>query len=166
MRKPAPAVSAAYFTALVAGILFQGLYALWPNALTAVLAPVDHSVWELSKLGFWPCVPAVLLMWTRRSCRAWRKNDLLLLLSAPVAMFAVACLLQFCFPAVSGTVYTLCWVALLSAFFYLFCVLEPIAGRLLPWLLLALLMGGLYILFTFFPPDSTLFLDQYAQLSG
>ena len=40
--------------AVLGGAALHFLYNVWPNPLTAVLAPVNESVWEHLKLLYWP----------------------------------------------------------------------------------------------------------------
>lgn len=54
-----------YLTALAAIAAGSGLhflYDLWPNALTAVFAPVNESVWEHLKLLYWPFLAAAFFL--------------------------------------------------------------------------------------------------------
>ena len=45
--------------AVLGGAALHFLYDVWPNPLTAVLAPVNESVWEHLKLFFWPTLAAL-----------------------------------------------------------------------------------------------------------
>ena len=51
-------------TAMGSGLHF--LYDLWPNILTALISPVNESVWEHFKLLFWPTLLSAFFL-TRRS---------------------------------------------------------------------------------------------------
>ena len=44
--------------ATVAGAALHFLYDAWPNPLTALVSPVNESVWEHLKLLFWPMLAA------------------------------------------------------------------------------------------------------------
>ena len=46
------------------------LYALWPNALTALIAPVNECVWEHLKLLFFPPLPVLpgIRLYSRLFC--------------------------------------------------------------------------------------------------
>lgn len=62
-----------FFLTAAAGAALHFLYDLWPNALTAILAPVNESVWEHLKLLFWPFLLACpfLVQRGRNAQRAW-----------------------------------------------------------------------------------------------
>ena len=48
--------------AVLGGAALHFLYNVWPNPLTAVLAPVNESVWEHLKLLYWPMLAAALVL--------------------------------------------------------------------------------------------------------
>ena len=48
--------------AVLGGAALHFLYDVWPNPLTAVLAPVNESVWEHLKLLYWPMLAAALVL--------------------------------------------------------------------------------------------------------
>lgn len=50
-RKP---LVVGFVLAVLAGLGLHGLYDLWPNGVTALLAPVNESLWEHIKILFWP----------------------------------------------------------------------------------------------------------------
>ena len=76
-----------FFLTAAAGAALHFLYDLWPNALTAILAPVNESVWEHLKLLYWPFLAA-------DSRRSWCAL-LIGVLAAPVlllgAYYPLAC---------------------------------------------------------------------------
>ena len=51
-----------FFLTTLAGSALHFLYTFCPNALTAVLAPVDESIWEHGKLILWPGVLSAALL--------------------------------------------------------------------------------------------------------
>ena len=51
-----------FCTAAACAALLYGLSVRFPNPLTQALSPVNASPWELGKLAFWPCLPAVLAL--------------------------------------------------------------------------------------------------------
>ena len=61
----------AWAAATLAALLLRGLYARWPNPLTALLSPAAGQAWEPLKLLFWPCLAAAWGL-TRRAAEPWR----------------------------------------------------------------------------------------------
>ena len=143
----------------LAGCLLHGVYALWPNALTALFSPVRESIWEHLKILAWPYLAAAaVLTWDRPSgIRPWLLS--LLLLCAGMLIFGylyhvvlggepfwpdlvlylLLLLLGFWFPRrFSGPFEGMKWKL-------------PLAGVLVLILLLAL--------FTLSPPEPLLFVD-------
>lgn len=53
---------AAFVLSVLAGSALHFLYDVWPNALTAVFAPVNESVWEHLKLLYWPFLAASFVL--------------------------------------------------------------------------------------------------------
>ena len=51
-----------FLSAAACAALLYGLSVRFPNPLTQALSPVNASPWELGKLAFWPCLPAVLAL--------------------------------------------------------------------------------------------------------
>ena len=147
MRKLPKKLLTAFVVTTLAGACLHFLYVLLPNPVTALLAPVNESLWEHLKIFFWPYLAAALLL-TRggeRGCRApWMLSALLL-----------------------------CVVMLCAGYFY-HIILGGAAGFLLPGvfchvgertgvrdiiLLLTVTMAGAIAIFTFLPPDHILFTD-------
>ena len=56
MSRISKAALLAFAVATLAGTCLHFVYALFPNGLTAVLAPVNESIWEHLKILVWPCV--------------------------------------------------------------------------------------------------------------
>lgn len=81
MRKLPKKLLTAFVVTTLAGACLHFLYVLLPNPVTALLAPVNESLWEHLKIFFWPYLAAALLL-TRggeRGCRApWMLSALLL----------------------------------------------------------------------------------------
>lgn len=72
MRKLPKKLLTAFVVTTLAGACLHFLYVLLPNPVTALLAPVNESLWEHLKIFFWPYLAAALLL-TRggeRGCRA------------------------------------------------------------------------------------------------
>ena len=83
MSRLSKAALITFVVATLAGSCLHFLYALWPNGLTALLAPVNESLWEHVKILYWPCLLSGVLLVRRepeslgarasrlRSCWAW-----------------------------------------------------------------------------------------------
>ena len=48
--------------AMLAGCVLHFLYHWWPSPVTALVAPVNESLWEHIKLVFWPYLAAALIL--------------------------------------------------------------------------------------------------------
>ena len=161
MSKPSKGLLWALAAATLAGACLHFLYALWPNPVTAVLAPVNESLWEHGKILFWPYLTAMLVL-TRNGppgCRTpW-------LLTAPLlvgAMLGAGWLYHFTLGGEAMAVDIGLYVVLMAAGFLLPEALSAAAERPLLGVLgvLAVLaLGAALVLFTFLPPDCPLFLD-------
>ena len=83
--------------AVLGGTALHFLYDVWPNPLTAVLAPVNESVWEHLKLLYWPFLAAAFVLARGADDARGRWCGLLvgLLAAILVAMivYCIACLL-------------------------------------------------------------------------
>ena len=149
----------ALFATILAGCLFHFLYALWPNAFTALLSPTCESIWEHLKILIWPYLTAALVLtWNRPTgIRPWLLSLLILcsgMLAAgylyhillggrsfwfDFALYLLLLLFGFWFPQrFSGPFHALKWKL-------------PVAG--------VLLLVLLTVLFTLRPPDRLLFVD-------
>lgn len=87
MSRLSKAALITFVVATLAGSCLHFVYALWPNGLTALLAPVNESLWEHVKILYWPCLLSGILLVRRepeslgaapspcssrlRSCWAW-----------------------------------------------------------------------------------------------
>lgn len=85
----------AFVIAAAVGTGLHFLYELLPIPLTALIAPVNESVWEHLKLLFWPFLiaAAVLSRSMKEPLRAW-SSFLLSLLLQPLVLTAVYYLLK------------------------------------------------------------------------
>lgn len=61
----------AWILTSLAGTLLHFIYDWWPNALTALIAPINESIWEHLKLFFWPYL---IVVWgsLRHKMEAWQ----------------------------------------------------------------------------------------------
>ena len=133
MSRLSKAALITFVVATLAGSCLHFLYALWPNGLTALLAPVNESLWEHVKILYWPCLLSGVLL-VRREPESLGARAFSLLLSAAV---------------------------MLAAFFLLPCFLRtPVWSRTrLLWVVLVLALGAATFVFTWCPPDGLLFRD-------
>ncbi len=79
----------AFILATLAGAGLHFLYALLPNPLVGLIAPVNESVWEHLKLSFWPflAAAAALCHGAEDAQKAW-SGFLLGLLAIPAALLS------------------------------------------------------------------------------
>ena len=148
--------------ATLAGILLHFLFSSWPNPVTALVSPVNESLWEHIKLLFWPYLLAAL--WLNRGRPGALRPWALTLLLMCTLMLGVGYLYHV---LLDGEVL---WVDIgLYLFLMLFGFWLPtrfsgpfsaLPWRLAPWLVL--LLGALILLFTLWPPDAILFANLAA----
>ncbi len=145
-----------------AGAALHFLYDLWPNVLTAVLAPVNESVWEHLKLLYWPFLVAAFYL--TRGAEDGRHGWcalLLGLLAAPVLLLGAYYPLACGFSLHGLALDILLYILALAAGFFLAYRLQ---GRTLPGALCGpvVIVAGLYgaalALFSFAPPELPIFL--------
>lgn len=149
----------AFAATTVAGACLHFLYDLHPALLTALLSPVNESLWEHLKILYWPCLAAgALLARGRREELAPRMAALLL---SCAAMLAVGWAYHVLLRGESLFFDIALYVVLAAVCFFLPCFGNtPLgSGRFFPLALLTALLGAALIVFTFFPPDNILFFD-------
>ncbi len=147
--------------AALAGSALHFLYDALPNPLTALISPVNESVWEHLKLLFFPTLATALVLSRRepQPHRFW-SGFFAALLAAPLALTGVYYLLLAGF-GVSSTALdiTLYFLTMFWAFSLAYRLRE--SGRLeraAPWLLLPVsLYGASLVLFTFAAPALPIF---------
>lgn len=156
--------AAIFAAAAVLGTALHFLYDWVPNALTALVAPVNESVWEHLKLLFYPTLLAGLAL-SRRAAdlqRHWGAVLLAALAEPPV-------LLALYYPLSAG--FGLTSVALDIFLYYLTmafgCALSfrlrnsALAQRAVgPATMLAGLYAVCLLLFTFVAPNAPIFLEK------
>lgn len=152
---------AAYAAATVAGAFLHFLYELFPNLLTALIAPVNESLWEHVKILLWPYLAAAFIL-TRGGGRGTRTPWLLTALLLCGAMLAAGYVYHIPLGGEALAVDIGIYVVLMAAGFVLPGLLHPAADH--PGLgdlslLLVLALAGAVALFTFLPPDHILFVD-------
>ena len=160
MSKPTFSVRllAAFFVTTLIGILLHFLYDFLPNAVTALFSPVRESIWEHLKLIYWPYLAAMVLV-TGKNARGRRGNWLFSLLVISVAMLAVGYVYHISLGGSSVAFDIGLYILLMAVGFYLPGRLKDTAGRSAPVFFLVVLLGFAIIIFTFLPPDHSLFSD-------
>ena len=151
-------------TALLAaltGSALHFLYDLWPNAITALISPVNESVWEHFKLLFWPTLIATFFLTKKaeKPISLWGAVFLVLPLM-PVFLGGMYYLLSGGFSVMSLPVdIGLYFLTMLLAFLLIYglrksALTEKLAGYLL---MLTIFYGAALILFTFAAPPLGIF---------
>lgn len=149
-----------FIVATLSGACLHFIYTLFPSPITALVAPVNESLWEHVKILFWPGLAASLYL-IRQEGRDHLASRLLCLVAACAAMLGIGYLYHI---VLGGTAlsFDLCLYVLLMAAALL---LPGPLGHFIPQRLgelavaLALILGAAILLFTFLPPDNILFYD-------
>ena len=146
--------------AAAAGTALHFLYTISPNLISALLAPVNESVWEHLKLLFWPVLGAAVVLSTRAPCRIrlWC-GFLTALLAMPVFLLGMYYLLRRLGLSGLALDILLYYVTIFGGFWLAWRLQR--AGRLQRHcgilLMLVILYGAGLILFTFAAPPLKLF---------
>ena len=142
MSRLSKAALITFVVATLAGSCLHFVYALWPNGLTALLAPVNESLWEHVKILYWPCLLSGLLL-VRREPESLGARAFSLLLSAAV-MLGVGYLYHVVLEGDSLFFAVALYVLVMAAFFLLPCFLRtPVWSRTrLLWVVLVLALGA------------------------
>lgn len=145
----------------VLGACMHFLYSIFPNPVTALISPVNESLWEHLKILFWPYLAALLYL-TRGGERGCRAPWLLSLLIISALML----LLGYLYHVVMGGEQMLVdigiYVLVMTLGFLLPGLLHGVADK--PFLGDLAIVGAValavaILLFTFLPPDHILFID-------
>ena len=146
--------------AAAAGTALHFLYTISPNLISALLAPVNESVWEHLKLLFWPVLGAAVVLSARAPCRIrlWC-GFLTALLAMPVFLLGMYYLLRRLGLSGLALDILLYYVTIFGGFWLAWHLQR--AGRLQRHcgilLMLVILYGASLILFTFAAPPLKLF---------
>ena len=148
--------------AMLAGSLLHFLYTWWPNPVTALLSPINESLWEHVKLVFWPYLGVAALLNRGRpgGIRPW----LLLLPLLAGLMLALGWLYHITLGGEAMWVDLAIYALVMVLGFWLPTRFSgPFTGArwALP-ALCALLLAGLILWFTLWPPELLLFRDLSA----
>lgn len=160
-------------TALAAafvGSALHFLYDLWPGALTALISPINESVWEHFKLLFWPTLAAAFFLATKTE--------------KPIALWGAVFLVLPLMPVFLGGLYYLLgggfqimglaldiglyFLTMILGFLLIYALrnnrhLERAAGYLL---ILTILYGAALILLTFAAPPLAIFTPPAQDLAS
>ena len=144
----------------LAGSLLHFVYQLYPSWITAVIGPVNESIWEHLKLLFWPYLAAVFFL-TKNGARGNRTPWLISLLIICGLLLSVSYVYYILLQESAGAFGPILYVVLMAAGFTLPAILcRTPAARLRKTPAAAIVILGLSIVaFTFFPPDCALFAD-------
>lgn len=150
----------AAIVAAAAGTALHFLYEVSPNLISALLSPVNESVWEHLKLLYWPTLAAALVLSAHAPCRIrlW-SGFLTALLAMPLFLLGLHYGLRLL--GVLGTaVDIVLYYLTMFAGFWLAWRLQR-SGRLQKHtgllLMLVILYGASQILFTFAAPPLPIF---------
>ena len=150
----------AYISGFLSSVLL-GAILLWlrnhfgGNPLVMVLAPMNESPWEMSKLVFWPYLGGALVIWRGSAVGARRGGHCVLLILMPLFMVLLGWLCHI------GGGYL--WMIVLAAGIALYALVlcKKVWGGELLWYTLAILLGIAYILFSVLPPLGGPFTDPF-----
>lgn len=143
-----------FLASVVLGVLLLWLRSRYPlNPLVMVLAPMNNSAWEWSKLAFWPYLGGALVIWRGLPEGSSRGGHCVLLILMPL----LTVLLTWLCHIGGGWL----WVAVLASGIVLYALVlrKKIWGGELLWYTLAILLGIAYILFSVLPPFGGPFTD-------
>ena len=161
MEKSTKKLIVYYLIAAALGILLHFLFQWLPNPVTALVAPVRESVWEHTKLLYFPLLGTALLL-NRGGQGIGRAPWLLSAVVACVIMLGVGYLYHVTLRGESLVVDLALYFVLLVVGFLLPRVLWPLCewpGTDKAAVGLAALLGAIIVWFTFFPPEAALFAD-------
>ncbi len=148
----------AFIAATLAGICLHFLYRCLPNPVTALVSPVNESIWEHLKLIYWPYLVAMELV-TGKAGRGVRGSWMFSLLVVSVAMLAAGYVYHISLGGDSVAVDVGIYVVLMALAFWLPGRLKGSGGHSAPVFFLTVLLGVALVLFTFLPPGFLLFAD-------
>ena len=145
-----------YIAAILAGCILHFLYDWFPNAATALVSPVNESLWEHIKLVYWPFLGAALLLSRDRprGTRPW----LLVLPMLCVLTLALGWVYHVTLGGEAMWVDIVLYALVMLLGFWLATRFSgPFQG--IKWLLPVLAAAGLALLigwFTLYPPEALL----------
>lgn len=148
-----------FVCAALAGSGLHFLYSLAPNPVTAVFSPVNESLWEHLKIFYWPYLAAIFLLCRGRptGSRPW--------LLTLCGMCGFMLLLGYWYHILLGGTSLVFDIGLFILLMGLgFLIPSWFSGPFRSWkweipLIAIAALGGMLVLFTFFPPQGMLFTD-------
>ena len=147
---------------ILLGTALHFLFALLPNPATALIAPINESLWEHGKLVFWPYLLAA--WWLNRGRPGGIRPWLLTLPLLCTLLVGMGWLYHIVLGGSFLWVDLLLYILVMALGFYLPTRFSgPFHGVL--WvipLLLTIGLGGLIGYFTLFPPDHILFQELFS----
>lgn len=150
----------AFALSLLAGVVLHFLYGWFPNPLTALVSPVNESLWEHAKLLFWPlAVSAFFLCGGEMRALAAR---LLAAVTAALLVVAAGYVYHVLLRGEALIVDLILYAAVMALGFWLAGPLGQLVespGRQKLVTALACLMVAAFIWFTCAPPDTVIFAD-------
>lgn len=142
------------------GVGLHFLYELLPNPITALISPVNESIWEHLKILFWPYLAAALIL-NRRGEKHSPRPWLLTVLLMTAVMLSVGYLYHIILGGESMAFDIGLYVVLMALGFVLPRLFpgpwNGLLWELVLWLVAA--VGVAIVIFTFFPPEGILFTD-------
>lgn len=141
-------------------VVLRCAYQAAPGVLLGLFAPQNSSVWELSKIGLWPCLAAALLgcapRWGRQSLCAY----LMVAAALPVALLFVYWFFHLVCGICSGLLDAAVWVCLLAVGDMVALALRK-TGRMdrcavMAWALVGI-WAFVYTVFSLYPAELPLF---------
>ncbi|OUO39482.1 DUF6512 family protein [Flavonifractor sp. An306] len=159
MSRLSRSVLLAFAAAVVAGTCLHFVYDLFPCPVTALFAPVSESIWEHSKLIYWPALVAGLLL-ERRNPGLLGQRAASLLLAVGV-MLALGWLYHIPLGGEALLVDIALYVLSMGIAFFPpgFLPGDIWSKQKELFLLLVAALGAVILVFTFLPPAGLLFTD-------
>lgn len=150
----------AFVAATLVGTAMHFVYDMLPNPVTAILAPVNESIWEHLKLLFWPYLVAALVL-TRGGEKGCRTPWFLSLLIQSALLLGLGWLICIRLGVESMVVNIALYVLTMGLGFVLPGRMQAVEkpGVRDGILLAVIALGAAIVLFTFLPPDQILFMD-------
>lgn len=147
-----------FVVATLSGACLHFVYALLPNPVTALVSPVNESLWEHLKILFWPGLAAVFFLRGREERAAPR---LLALLISGAVMLCVGYVYHILLNGEAlGFDVSLYVLVMATAFLLPVCFKKPFSSRLEATVVgLTVLTAAAILIFTFAPPGFLLFID-------
>jgi len=150
----------AFGLSLLAGVVLHFVYDWFPNPVTALIAPVNESLWEHAKLLFWPLtVTAFCLCGGKMQALAAR---LLAAVAASLSVVAAGYIYHILLRGEALAVDVVLYAAAMALGFWLAEPLEKwtvTPGRQKLAVALTCIMAVLFIWFTYAPPETVIFAD-------